>query len=97
MMKLFTRSIPATMMLAALSMPSAIAQDAMSSDAMGGEAMMSEGELAQCLEQAAAITFPQVAAAAEQACHDVHNTAMGGDAMGGDAMGGDAMKSDSAM
>jgi hypothetical protein len=92
MMKLLTRSIPVAMVIAVLSMPGVMAQDAMSSDAMGGGAMMSEDELTQCLEQAAAITFPQVAAVAEQACHDVHNAAMGGD-----AMGGDAMKSDSAM
>jgi hypothetical protein len=97
MTKLLTRSIPAAVVLAALSMPGAMAQDAMSSDAMGGEAMMSEDELTQCLEQAGAITLPQVAAVAEQGCHDVHNAAMGGNAMGGDAMEGDAMKSDSAM
>ncbi len=74
----------------------AMATDSMASDSMAMDAMapmMSDGELALCLEQAAAITFPAVAESAAQACHDMHNGhgAMGGDAMGGDAMGGDAM------
>lgn len=62
-------------------------QDAMAPDAM--VPMMSDGELAQCIEQAKAITFSEVAMVAEQACHSLHNgqSAMGGGAM----MAGDAM------
>lgn len=74
-----------------LAMP-ALAQDAMAPAAMAP--MMSEDDLKLCLEQAAAITFPEVAQVAADACHGVHNGAVGADAMGGDAMGGDAMGTD---
>ena len=83
----------------------AMAGDAMATDAMSGEMMaddmmaddmmaMSDDELALCLEQAAAITFPVVAEAAAAACHGVHD---GMDVMGAiekfsmEAMSGDAM------
>ena len=78
--------------------PAAFAQDAMSTDAMAtdamapaggammaGDAMMSDDELTLCLEQAGAISFPQVMEAASAACHDLHNGMMG-DAMASDAM-----------
>lgn len=65
----------------------AAAQEAMGGDAMS-PMMMSDEDLQMCLEQAGAITFPGVAMAAEQACHQMHN---GEDAMGGDAMSGEAM------
>lgn len=83
------------------------AQDAMAGDAMAGDAMagdsmamdamapMGDDDLALCIEQAQAITFAEVAAVAEEACHGVHNgDPMAGDAMGSDAMAGDAMAGD---
>jgi len=64
-----------------------MAVESMAMDAMAP--MMSEDDLAHCLEQARAITFPDVAMVAEKACHNMHN---GDDAMGGDAMmSGDTM------
>lgn len=65
----------------------AMAPDSMMSDGMG--AMMSDEDLALCVEQAKGITFPEVAAVAEMACHSLQS---GRDAMGGGAMmGGDTM------
>jgi pentapeptide MXKDX repeat protein len=78
----------------------AMAGDAMATDAMAGDMMaMSDDELALCLEQAGAITFPAVMEAATAACHGVHNgmdvmgaiEQLGMDAMSGDAMASDAM------
>ncbi|MBN9332897.1 hypothetical protein [Devosia sp.] len=79
----------------------AMAEEAMSSGAMGAggmsagnmapEAMgpmMSEKDLQTCIEQAKAITFPEVAMVAEQACHALGE---GKNAMGGGAMGNGAM------
>ena len=71
----------------------AMSTDAMATDAMApaggammaGDAMMSDDELTLCLEQAGAISFPQVMEAASAACHDLHN-GMTGDAMAADAM-----------
>ena len=85
---------PATPLLAQDAMAGdAMAQDGMASDAMAP--MMSDDDLALCLEQAAAITFAQVASAAEHACHALHNgEPMAGDAMAGDARAGDAMAGD---
>ncbi|KKB85343.1 hypothetical protein VW29_06630 [Devosia limi DSM 17137] len=91
-------SLAALVSLSFAAAPAAFAQDAMSpagamapaADAMAP--MMSDAELKLCLEQSAAITFPAAMQAATDACHGVHNGAMG--AMGGDAMGamgGDAM------
>lgn len=101
---MFAKTIAAATTLGLVLMLSAGAQaqdtmatDNMMADGMASDAvapMMSDDELALCLEQAQAITFTEVAAAAEQACHDLHN---GHDAMGGDAMGGDAMMGDDAM
>ena len=75
-----------------------MASDSMASDSMAMDSMapmMSDDELALCIEQAQAITFAEVAAAAEHACHAVHNGEhMGSDAMAGDAMAGDAMEGD---
>lgn len=67
-----------------------MASDSMASDSMAMESMasmMSDDDLALCIEQAQAITFAQVAATAEQACHMVHN----GENMDADPMAGDAM------
>jgi hypothetical protein len=87
-----TFTLPAALALVLMAVAGANAQDAMSSDAMAGDAMapmMSDDELAQCVDEAKAISFPAVAMVAEEACHTVHN---GQDAMGGDGMmGGDAM------
>lgn len=89
-------SLAALVGLSFAAAPAAFAQDAMSpagamapADAMAPAAdamapMMSDAELKLCLEQAAAITFPAAMQAATDACHGVHNGAMG--AMGGDAM-----------
>ena len=88
-------SIAAALVLA--SAGAAAAQDAMSTNTMGSSAMapmMSDDDLAKCLEQARAITFPEVAMAAEQACHSLQN---GEEVMGGDAMGGGAMSSSNPM
>lgn len=60
------------------------AADAMAPAAGAMAPMMSDAELKLCLEQSAAITFPAAMQAATDACHGVHNGAMG--AMGGDAM-----------
>lgn len=95
-MMIKTYTIGAAIGLSLLLAGAAQAQDAMATDSMAADSMaadamapmMSDDELAQCVEQATAITFPDVAMVAEQACHDLHN---GHDAMGGDAMGGDAM------
>lgn len=65
--------------LVGLAMP-ALAQDAMAPDAMAP--MTDDADLKLCLDQAAAITFPEVAKVAADACHAVRNAAMGGDAMG---------------
>lgn len=43
--------------------------------------MMSNADLKKCLEQSAMITFPDVMKAASDACHGMHNGAIGGDAM----------------
>ena len=61
----------------------AMAPAPMASDAMAPAAMapMSDADLKTCMEQAGMITFPQVMKAASDACHDMHNGAMGGDAM----------------
>jgi hypothetical protein len=92
-----TASLSAALALALFAPAPAMAQDAMgtakmSSDGMAMDAMapmMSDEDLKVCIDQAKAITFAEVAMAAEAACHDVHN---GHDAMGGDAMmGGEAM------
>ncbi|WP_421951251.1 hypothetical protein [Pelagibacterium sp.] len=67
-----------------------MASDSMASDSMAMESMasmMSDDDLALCIEQARAITFAQVAATAEEACHMVHN----GENMDADPMAGDAM------
>ncbi|WP_417584809.1 hypothetical protein [Pelagibacterium sp.] len=72
-----------------------MASDAMADDSMASDAMMSDDDLALCIEQAQAISFAEVAATAEHACHTVHNGGqMGSDAMAGDAMAGDAMAGD---
>lgn len=74
-------SLPIIALLLAVSAaPNAFAADAMAANAMAGDAigMMSDADLALCLEQAAAITFPDVMHAA--------NGMMGGDAMATDAM-----------
>ncbi len=72
-----------------------MASDSMASDSMAMDSMapmMSDEDLALCIEQAQAITFAQVAATAEEACHMVHNGEhMDADPMAGDAMAGDAM------
>lgn len=98
--------LTAAALLALLAPGAGMAQDAMAGDSMAGDAMagdamapmMSDEELATCLEQAGAIIFPEVAAAAEHACHDLHNgetiegdSMMSSEPMAGDAMGGDAM------
>ncbi len=67
-----------------------MASDSMASDSMAMDSMasmMSDDDLALCIEQARAITFAQVAATAEEACHMVHN----GENMDADPMAGDAM------
>lgn len=97
---MFSKSVFAAVIFS-LSMSGALqAQDAMGSDAMAGDSMamdamapmMTDDELASCLEQAQAITFPDVVAAAEHACHAMHNAEpVADDAMAGDAMAGDAM------
>lgn len=77
----------------------AFAQDAMSpaamnAPAMGGDAMaapMTDDQLNQCLDQAGSVTFQPAMQAASDACHAMHNGAMGGSPMGGDAMSGGAM------
>ena len=68
------------------------AQDAMSTDGMAMDAMapmMSDEDLALCVQQAKAITFPEVAMVAEMAWNNLHkgHGAMSGDSM----MEGDAM------
>tara|TARA_R110002020_G_scaffold11340_25_gene42803 strand:+ start:6251 stop:6583 length:333 start_codon:yes stop_codon:yes gene_type:complete len=80
--------------------PGGLAQDAMATDAMATDAMsadamapMSDDDLALCLEQAGMISFATAMAAAEAACHDMHNGMMG-DAMATDAMAPDAMATD---
>ena len=105
---MFTKTIFAAAVLA-LTLPAAVqAQDAMAGDSMASDSMasdsmamdsmapmMSEEDLALCIEQAQAITFADVAAAAEEACHTVHNgEAMGSDAMAGDAMASETMEGD---
>jgi hypothetical protein len=72
----------------------AMATDAMATDAMASDAMMSDDDLKLCLEQAAIITFPHVMDVASAACHEAHNSPMGGDAMATDAMAPDAMATD---
>jgi len=102
----------AALLIAAFALPAAAqdamapATDAMApaTDAMAPMApamdamapMMSDADLAMCIEQATAITFPDVAMVAEQACHTMHNghSPMAGDAMGSDAMSTDAMSTD---
>ena len=82
-----TASLSAALVLALFAAGPTLAQDAMSTDAMAP--MMSDDDLKTCLDQAMAITFPDVAMVAEEACHNLHN---GQGAMGGDAMmAGDAM------
>lgn len=89
-----TASLSVTLALATFISGGVYAEDAMApaSGAMATEAMapmMSEDDLAKCVAEAKAISFTEVAMAAEQACHTLHN---GGTAMGGDAMmGGDAI------
>ncbi|MBO9587202.1 hypothetical protein [Devosia sp.] len=98
-MSVKTTSLSAALVLALFMGGSVLAQDAMApaTDGMAMDAMapmMSDDDLAKCVEQAKAISFPDVAMVAEQACHNIHNghDAMGSDAMGGAAMmGGDAM------
>ncbi len=83
-------SLPILALLLALSsgVSTGFAQDAMATDAMASDpmAMMSDDDLAQCLVQAGAITFPEVMKIATDACHGLHDGHMGGDAMAGDAM-----------
>jgi hypothetical protein len=89
-MFLKTSGLSAAFALVLLAAGGASAQDAMGAMTP----MMSDDDLSNCVEQAKAITFPDVAMVAEQACHNIHNghDAMGGEAMGGNAMmGGDAM------
>ncbi len=102
---MISRMLAGAALFVALPAVPLLAQDAMESDSMAIDAMspmtMSEENLALCLEEAAALSFPEVAMAAERACHALHNgemmhdemtsTPMGGDAMEGDSMSGDAM------
>lgn len=94
-MFLKTSGLSAAFALVLLAAGGASAQDAMGAMAP----MMSDDDLSKCVEQAKAITFPDVAMVAEHACHNIHNghDAMGGEAMGGDALGGDAMMGGDAM
>lgn len=85
--------------LALLAPAAGLAQDAMAGDAMAP--MISDEELATCLEEAQAISFPEVAAVAEHACHALHegepmegDSMMSGDSMESDSMEGDAREGD---
>lgn len=91
---MFAKTFAAALAAALILMPagSAQAQDAMSTDNMMADGMamdamapmMSDADLTLCLDQAGAISFPEVAMAAEQACHDLHDGH--GSMMAGDAM-----------
>ncbi|ODT49699.1 hypothetical protein [Devosia sp. 63-57] len=90
--RMFTLSAIAALMMLGVGAQAeeAMSSGAMKSDGMAMAPMMSDADLAKCVEQAKAISFPDVAMVAEQACHDMHN---GHGAMGGDAMGSDSMMS----
>lgn len=62
-------------------MPAGFAQDAMASDPMASGVVtpITDAQLASCLEEAGAISFPEVAYAAVAACHGLHR---GMDVMG---------------
>lgn len=66
--------------------PAPMAGDAMAPAPMAGDAMMaapmSDADLQTCLDQSAMVTFAPAMQAASDACHAMHNDAMGGDAMG---------------
>lgn len=90
---LHNAALPVLALLVALAVTStSFAQDAMApaADAMAPHAAMapaadtkiSDDDLVVCLEQAATLTFPEVAYAATMACQKLHQTAMATDASG---------------